>query len=902
MTTKTIMHIACKALLLCFFAIVQFVPCKLYAQTTLSTGDVSLVGWNSSTTPDGFAFVTWVPLTSGTVIKFTNNAFLSSSSATTASNARVQQQIIYWTATSAISAGTVITIDASTSPTASTGTVSYSSQSQGTSLALSNTGGRIFIYQGSSDYVSAPTSTGTFLGTILYGLNYQGATGSSIWLTSGSASSTQSYLPSELSSSTLNLTFGGNANSGQYTGSRSSQSSFASYKTMVQNTSNWTTTTGTGTTTFSTTAFTLASSDYYYKGTGAITTLSNWGSNTDGTGTAPVSFTTTGSTYYVANTSGTVNLSANWTVGSSTGTLNIGSGIVLGINGNTLDVTGAIAGTGTLAGSSTSNLTLTGTVGTLNFTTGTSNRTLHNLTLNASTTATLGTAITITGGSSYGVVTVGSSSTLTTGGNLTLGSDANGTAAIANSSGSISGNVTIQRYIPGGRRAFRFFAHPFSSAQALTSLTDDIDITGSGGATNGFTATTTNNPSAFWYDITAGNGSSVNDPGWTAFTNTNGASTNSWDQYEGIRVLVRGSKGEGLTGAAYTPSAVTIDATGAVNQGNQVVTCTKGSGTDYIFIGNPYPSEINLNVCTRASNIGSSFYVWNPSSGTRGAYVTNLFSSTYYLPSFSGFFVQASANTNNTITFHESDKSTNGASGTVFKPTGATNSVLFRVYSNNDSITWDQFQLDFNDNAVADSEWYDAPKLFNPDLSIYSFSQDGKMLAIDTRPYSDSSVIPLGVSYAPLRSYKLRIDELDMPQGTSLYLHDKYLNTTTLLTKGAEYLFDVTSDSLTQGDKRFELQTLGKPTGVSEIGNNGNRFDVQLIPNPATDVVKVVCNTIANSGAKLVVRDITGAVVYTKHMSKPEDIIDVSGFAHGVYLIELCNASGERIVRRLVKE
>lgn len=241
-----------------FFVFFQtsFLP-GLQAQTNLTTGDIAFVGWNSSTTPDGFAFVTWVNLQTGTQIKFTNNGFLSSSSANTPSNARVQQQIIYWQATTAVPAGTVITISASAAPTASTGTVSYSTQSQGVQLALSNTGGRIFIYQGASDYASAPTSVGTFLGNILFGLNYQGATGSATWLTTGTTGSTTTYLPSDLSSSNLNLSFGGNANSGQYTGPRTGLS-LAAYKASVLNIANWTTTTGTGTTTFNTTAFSLS--------------------------------------------------------------------------------------------------------------------------------------------------------------------------------------------------------------------------------------------------------------------------------------------------------------------------------------------------------------------------------------------------------------------------------------------------------------------------------------------------------------------------------------------------------------------------------------------------------------------------------------------------------------------
>ncbi|MFX5634086.1 hypothetical protein ABTE18_19525, partial [Acinetobacter baumannii] len=90
---------------------------------------------------------------------------------------------------------------------------------------------------------------------------------------------------------------------------------------------------------------------------------------------------------------------------------------------------------------------------------------------------------------------------------------------------------------------------------ALNNVTSVIDITGIGGNANGFTTTATNNPSAFWYDPTTGNSSNNPDPGWTAFTNAN---TLSWAKAQGIRLLIRGAKGEGLTGVSYTPSAATF--------------------------------------------------------------------------------------------------------------------------------------------------------------------------------------------------------------------------------------------------------------------------------------------------------------------------------------------------------
>jgi hypothetical protein len=85
-----------------------------------------------------------------------------------------------------------------------------------------------------------------------------------------------------------------------------------------------------------------AQGTYYYKGTGALNSTSNWGTNTDGTGSAPPNFTNILCTYVIRNTSA-VTLSSNWTV---SGLL---SGIVLG-NSSSSPVTLTIASGVTLSG------------------------------------------------------------------------------------------------------------------------------------------------------------------------------------------------------------------------------------------------------------------------------------------------------------------------------------------------------------------------------------------------------------------------------------------------------------------------------------------------------------------------------------------------------------------------
>jgi len=77
----------------------------------------------------------------------------------------------------------------------------------------------------------------------------------------------------------------------------------------------------------------------------------------------------------------------------------------------------------------------------------------------------------------------------------------------------------------------------------------------------------------------------------------------------------------------------------------------------------------------------------------------------------------------------------------------------------------------------------------------------------------------------------------DIPAGTKLYLHDKWLNKKEELKGGFEYWFDVTADTLSQGNNRFEINMVGQPTNGIAIAES-KIAKMQLVPNPARDEVK----------------------------------------------------------------
>lgn len=228
----------------------------LSGPSVLSVGDLTIIGMQVNS-PDSFAFVSWVPLNTGTIIKFTDNGFLSSSSANASNNARGGENFVIWrNSGSIIPAGTVVVIN--DGPGANFGTIV-----SGNLNGLAAGGDAIFAYQGPAtsgtfpDFASNANPT-TFNGTILYGIFLPGTGGTTDWLNTGAtATSNNSFLPSQLNTDYGNIAIASSATRAQYNGPRNTQATFEGYKALVNNPTNWTTGSSTGTLTMNTTAFTL---------------------------------------------------------------------------------------------------------------------------------------------------------------------------------------------------------------------------------------------------------------------------------------------------------------------------------------------------------------------------------------------------------------------------------------------------------------------------------------------------------------------------------------------------------------------------------------------------------------------------------------------------------------------
>jgi hypothetical protein len=218
-------------------------------QEYLAIGDLSVLGFNT-TNPDEFVFVNWAPIKANMVIKFTDNGFNGSGSESAADNARGGENFVIWknNTGAAIDPGTVIKIN---------GLNTTLGQVVSGGLTAITTTDQIFAYQGPATTGANPDwsnnlNTSTFSGDMLFGLNI-GGTG---FLTTGTAASSSSYLPSELNVTDGSIAITGSVAGSQYTATRSALGSIIAYRSLVNNPANWTTATS-GTITLNTTGFTI---------------------------------------------------------------------------------------------------------------------------------------------------------------------------------------------------------------------------------------------------------------------------------------------------------------------------------------------------------------------------------------------------------------------------------------------------------------------------------------------------------------------------------------------------------------------------------------------------------------------------------------------------------------------
>ena len=533
-----------------------------------------------------------------------------------------------------------------------------------------------------------------------------------------------------------------------------------------------------------------------------------------------------------------------------------------------------------------------------------------------------------------GATLVVTGSTLTVSSNgLTMQSDATGTGRIGNSTGTISGNVNVERYIAAaGHRAWHLLSgKSVGGAQTIFNAWQEggVNVAGKGtwvtstlftGA-NGFDATNQNLSSI----ITHVQGGAAG-PSWNyTLANTN---TTLLNAFQGYMLFVRGDR-------SYTPtlptptafSATTLRTNGTLNQGLQSAVTVSSTGTGYTLVGNPFVSAIDFETFFGTANLYQFFYIWDPTmTGNFGVggfrlvqrtgaltYVatptTGSDNTLRYFPSGGAFLLKATG-ADASLALNEVNK----AIGTsVVNPIingdrdqQITANLMIMHPGTYPSLA-DGIRVRFNDAYNANTS-DDIIKIGNFAENIASY-RDGQKWIVEKRPMIVSTdTIFLRITNSEVRDYRISLNALNFMQtGLPAVLEDIFLNTKTnidLQGGTTNYDFSVTSDPASANPDRFSIVFGAKKadvplvtTGVKGISIYPNPVSNRMVTVQFTDMEQGIylLRLISNSGQVVMSQQVNhGGGTGSQKMGLNKQI------ANGNYRLEIIKPDNSREMKTLV--
>lgn len=540
--------------------------------------------------------------------------------------------------------------------------------------------------------------------------------------------------------------------------------------------------------------------------------------------------------------------------------------------------------------------------------------TIKDLTINNTAGVTLQGATNLTG------ILTPTAGTFTTGNFLTLKSNASTTAIIAAVTGTVSGNLTIERYIPA-KRAFRFLSSPttggtiHSNWQENGVLPDSVgfgtDITGVGGATNGFDASGSNNASLFTFL----NNNPNTGTSWFAATSTN------VPLVAGVayRMLVRGDRTVNQASNNAPATATVLRTTGQIIAGDRTITDLNPNADGFSLIGNPYQAPVNMaSVLDNASNLLNKnfYYIWDAAVNDRGGYVTvslpggtngvNGSVADQYLQPGQACFIQTATAGAPTLTFKEDYKNLTTTTTTIWKTAAVENpaQIRFSLYGSTETngTAADGFVVRFGENYNNSLDTFDAIKPSNQDESM-GLMNSGKILSYESRslPVAEE-IIPISLTQYRKSNYtyKVAVSGLD---NISAHLLDKYTNTITPLVNNTNTEISFTVDSAIPASvvaNRFDI-VFENALAVSGNSFNGN---VRIYPNPAADnfSVQLPSGTQGNVAVKVI--NTLGQQVYSTNAAPQNGLVKIQPngiLKSGIYMVHISNGTNSTIEKLIIK-
>ncbi len=509
---------------------------------------------------------------------------------------------------------------------------------------------------------------------------------------------------------------------------------------------------------------------------------------------------------------------------------------------------------------------------------------------------------------------------ITNDGNLVFVSTATGNGELAAVPGtsSITGNVTVERYMKA-KRSYRMVSSAVTTSTSVhdnwqegaTSNTNNPNpgfgthITGSTtDQMNGFDGTITGNPSMFTVNV----GTQM----FEAVTNTD---VNTLTAGEPYLLFVRGDRSVDLTNDLAAGETV-LRATGSLVTGTQTQNYATSNAGDVLMFGNPYQSAVDVNAVFAAStNLNTGYYyVYDSELGAHGAYVTvNLPGGSNTSGSDANQFLQpgqgaqaaALAAGATSVVFNEASKAPGNFTPTN-RPVSANDMLTVQLFTtenfNNEGPVHDSFGIIFaegNDNGLTPADAV-KPMNFYENLGR---DLNGTYLSIEQRALPQAAeVYPMYSTGYTKSDYTLKVI-VEGLEANFLYLDDHFTGTSMLLEAGENsYSFRVdANDALSIATDRFSIRTAQR----LGIDDNSLLAGIRLFPNPLNgDTFYINAPKLNGEQLAVSISDLTGRNIFEQTIDCRANTVTIpmgDNVASGVYLVTL-TSGGEAQTYRLIKE
>lgn len=610
--------------------------------------------------------------------------------------------------------------------------------------------------------------------------------------------------------------------------------------------------------------------------------------------------------------------------------LNIGNSAnsVIDLNARTLKINGSITGTLKIKGSASSKLVIAGAnTKTIYFPTQ-ADAVLSHLTVdNTNANITLDGDVDI-----YDSIVVNQGN-LNINGTVTLKTNAcsgsnvgTSVAQIGRFNGSSltylgAGKVKVERCFPADR-SYRTVTSPVTTTTSMWDNWQEAGvytvgygtlITGSNlgfGANSGLDYNQTGIPSIYKYNNQTQAWSNI----------TTGTKNITLQAGEPYLLMVRGDRNpQTVTSNTAASNNTILRATGTLASGDFTYTSTTSVNgvqlaalnNQYSLVGNPYASKIVWDsIYNNSTNISENIWIWDPhKNGTSAMGAYSSYNKTTggiageelnkYIQPWQSFFVKNTADAP-ILRLKDPFKQLNGTTSRTFKTTSNFDAKLsVKLYLKNqaDSGYHSDAVLIAMDNQFDNTKGKgDCDKFMNIDESIFIRSSDSAKLSIG------SFKTPSSVSYDTIQLYTANLksnqyiirfsNELNTDPSIKMYILDRYQNSIQAIHPNGttDVEFTITSDPLSYSANRWFItyNKLAAPTNITSTTTSS----INIVPNPATNVIKVFVPSNQIAVMKASVVDIFGKQHLTQFIQSNEyNELDIASLSPGVYVLQINNGT-----------